>query len=313
MNASESQSKIAPALAKAQSQFKSVQKGGENTFDRYRYATLEDDVAAVGHVLADHGLCLLSSVEEVLPLEDRKTAKGGTEHAVRVRLSVRVLHESGEWVEATVWGEGQDRADKAVYKAITGARKYGLAAALNLATTDDPEQDEGDQRPRQPQQQQRPPANGNGQPKPAAAAGTPDLADDGAFRQAMMKEFTARTFTPEQMTAAAAAIAKHFGAANPGGIPADKRAAVIASIAKGLADKFKRPPKPTGPATPEQVTEVNDLLAIVGPGLPDGTVERWLGAASVESFEEMPADKLAACIDALKKMLPTPATAGKAA
>lgn len=134
-------SEVSKAITLAQAEFKGVGKSGNNTFDKYAYANLEDYVKAIKPVLIKHNLSVLTSVEEVVALEDRKTQKGGTEHAVRVKIIVRIVHTSGEWVEASAWGEGQDRADKAVYKAITGARKYGLASALGLATTDDPEAD----------------------------------------------------------------------------------------------------------------------------------------------------------------------------
>lgn len=157
MKSSESLAKLAPALTKAQAEFKGVAKSGRNTFDKYDYANLEDYVHAVRGVLASHGLSLLSSSEEIIPLEDRTTKNGGCEHAVRVKLTTRIVHESGEWIETSSCGEGQDRADKAVYKAITGARKYALASALNLATTDDPEQDD-DHEPAPVKQQPRPAA-----------------------------------------------------------------------------------------------------------------------------------------------------------
>jgi hypothetical protein len=57
-------------------------------------------------------------------------------------------------------------------------------------------------------------------------------------------------------------------------------------------------------ASPEQVAEVNRLLAVVK--LPDGTVEKWLTKASVESFEEMSTETIAACIAHLNGKIITP-------
>lgn len=142
MKSSDAIGKLAAALCAAQAEFKSVGKSGENKFDKYSYANLEDYVTAVRPVLTKHGIVLLSSAEEIIPLDDRQTKNGGCEHAVRVKLTTRIVHESGEWIETSSCGEGQDRADKSVYKAITGARKYALASALNLATTDDPEDED---------------------------------------------------------------------------------------------------------------------------------------------------------------------------
>jgi len=43
---------------------------------------------------------------------------------------------------------GQDRGDKAIYQAMTGAKKYGYAMLFSLPTTDDPEQPKAaDERP----------------------------------------------------------------------------------------------------------------------------------------------------------------------
>lgn len=56
-------------------------------------------------------------------------------------------------------------------------------------------------------------------------------------------------------------------------------------------------------ATPEQVAEITQLLAVIK--LPDGTVDKWLTKAGAETFDEMSTDTIAACINHLKeKMTP---------
>lgn len=47
-------------------------------------------------------------------------------------------------------------------------------------------------------------------------------------------------------------------------------------------------------ATAEQCAELNRLLELVN--LPEGTVEKWLSKANVDSFEDMPSDAIAKCI-----------------
>jgi hypothetical protein len=180
MRHSDNLDKIAPALVKVQAACKGVAKSGENKFDRYKYADLEDYLDVVKPKLGEFGVAVVCSISEVDRLEDRATAQGKSEHAVQVALDITLLHESGQWIMVTMYGEGQDRADKAIYKAITGARKYATAATFNLATSDDPERDETvggnndrqapphrpfptqgqPQQPQQPQQQfQRPVTN----------------------------------------------------------------------------------------------------------------------------------------------------------
>jgi len=54
-------------------------------------------------------------------------------------------------------------------------------------------------------------------------------------------------------------------------------------------------------ASPEQVAEVNRLLGIVI--LPDDTKDKWFKKASVDSFDEMDTNTIAACISFLQKRL----------
>jgi hypothetical protein len=56
-------------------------------------------------------------------------------------------------------------------------------------------------------------------------------------------------------------------------------------------------------ATPGQVKEIKDLLALVR--LPDGTVDKWFAKAGVDVWEDMPAGTVAKCIEYVKGRLPT--------
>jgi hypothetical protein len=146
MRTSDSIDKIAAALVKAQSGIKAVGKGGYNTFDKYKYAKLEDYITATRDTLAANSLVIITGTPEIQPLDGRTTSKGNSENAVLVKLTMRLLHSSGQWIEIDQWGEGQDRGDKSTYKAVTGARKYGIANLLGLYTSDDPEDDGGNSR-----------------------------------------------------------------------------------------------------------------------------------------------------------------------
>lgn len=142
MSQSQSITNLAPALIAAQAEIRAAQKSGDNKFDKYRYSKLEDFMDQAKPVLAKHGLALVIGTPSVAALPDRQTKNGGTEHAVQVQVNALLVHTSGEWLEVVGYGEGQDRADKAIYKAITGAKKYAVAGLLAIPTTDDPEADE---------------------------------------------------------------------------------------------------------------------------------------------------------------------------
>lgn len=165
MNKSESLSNLMTALLAARSAIKPAGKSGKNTFDRYDYATELDWHNAVMPALLDNKLAMSFSITSVSNMPDRSTKNGGIEHAVEVQGTVTLMHESGEWLEVGICGQGQDRADKGVYKAMTGAKKYGYACLFSLPTTDDPERDEPPEV--QPKQLQKPSPNPTG--KPASA------------------------------------------------------------------------------------------------------------------------------------------------
>lgn len=139
MRTSEQIDKIAAALIEAKSKIGTVKMSGYNKFDKYPYATLNDYLSAVKPALTEHGLMIITGASEIVPQPPRTTNAGKTDNAVLVKLTLRLLHSSGQWIEIDQWGEGQDRGDKGTYQAVTGARKYGIANLLCLFTSEDPE------------------------------------------------------------------------------------------------------------------------------------------------------------------------------
>jgi hypothetical protein len=59
--------------------------------------------------------------------------------------------------------------------------------------------------------------------------------------------------------------------------------------------------EPVNCATPEQIAEINRLLEIVK--LEEGTVDKWLAAANVSAWDEMPTERVAKAIDHLKSKI----------
>lgn len=246
MKHSESLKEIAAALSAAQAEFKGVAKGGENKFDHYTYAKLEDYVTAVQPVLAKHGLSIIFGADEVIALDDRPTQKGGVEHAVRVKMSFLILHTSGEWIEGSTLGEGQNRGDKATYNAITGARKYGLASALGLATTDDPENpkpDDANANARPQRQAQRPPPQRAAAPRESVdtkSGEVIDYADDSIFKQKISDAYRHRQFIIQQSDSVTSFIlhSKQWGNSLDD-VPLEHRAEFVNSIRAGKMDHLK--------------------------------------------------------------------------
>jgi hypothetical protein len=126
---SEKTDQIFPAIISAQSKIRAVGKKGRNDHHKYNYARLEDYIAAINPVLAKYDLGIISSGD----------SRERSSNLSSVTIAIRVIHTSGQWIEVKAFGEGSDNQDKAIYKATTGARKYGLATLFNMITTDDPE------------------------------------------------------------------------------------------------------------------------------------------------------------------------------
>lgn len=153
--AAKGEGKIYRALAAVQARVKAAAKSGANEYDHYSYAMLNDYCEVIRVPMAENGLALSVDIESVERLTPRKTARGGEEQVVLVVVKGILMHESGETLSFTGYGEGQDRSDKAIYKAITGAKKYLIANIFNVPTSDDPEKDSDAERD---QAQRRPPA-----------------------------------------------------------------------------------------------------------------------------------------------------------
>jgi hypothetical protein len=119
---------LMPALAEARAEIGAVEKQGYNEHHKYAYTKLEDVIVAIAPALNKHGLAVSGSITD-FKIPEKK------ENLVIVSMTHRLTHvKSGQWIEADAIGSGADSQDKAAYKAMTGARKYGLCMLLNLMT-----------------------------------------------------------------------------------------------------------------------------------------------------------------------------------
>jgi hypothetical protein len=117
-----------------------VEKRGRNTFHNYDYVTEADLVDAVRGKLAERKVALIPSVESIA--ERTYQAKGKESVVTTVTVAFTFLDgETGATFKASWSGQGDDTADKGLYKAYTGALKYFLMKTFLVPTGDDPESD----------------------------------------------------------------------------------------------------------------------------------------------------------------------------
>ena len=124
MNQSESITKLAGALVKAQSEMPEILMDGINPHYRSKFSTLGAIINKVRPVFAANGLAILQ-----LP-----AGFNG-----EVGLTTRIVHTSGEWIEGELImsvpagpNPGQE-----VGKLVTYLRRYGLAAAAGVYSEED--------------------------------------------------------------------------------------------------------------------------------------------------------------------------------
>jgi hypothetical protein len=111
-----------------------VPKRGRNEFHKYDYVTEADLVEAVRNELSSRGIVMLAQATDI--------TREGTLTTVHMEF-LFVDPESGEQHQAKWIGTGEDKGDKGLYKAYTGAIKYFLMKSFLIPTGDDPERDDG--------------------------------------------------------------------------------------------------------------------------------------------------------------------------
>jgi hypothetical protein len=190
MRTSESLTKLAEALSKAQGELGNVTKDNVNPHFKSKYADLASVRDAVKPVLAKHGLSVIQ-----LPVY---TEQG-------IALTTRLLHTSGEWVEGELLLMLSKPDMQGVVSAITYARRVSLAAVTGVAPVDDDDDGnaatgkpaEGQQQPA-PQRQSAAPAARSAQPpaRPSAAPRAVPSAKPATAKQAFVDALEKATTDP---------------------------------------------------------------------------------------------------------------------
>lgn len=121
---------LAKKLAEITAAVGSITKTGYNNFQNYSYAKESDILEAIRNELSSRGIFVFSSVAN--------SHKEGDLTTVLVTYTF-VDSETGEQFSVNGLGQGSDKQDKGVYKALTGANKYVFLKNFLLPTDDDPE------------------------------------------------------------------------------------------------------------------------------------------------------------------------------
>ena len=157
MNTSDTINDLAAALATAQASMGPAIKGKKNPHFRSNYADLSSVVEAIREPFTANGLSWVQA-----PSVDPETGL--------VTVTTRILHSSGQWMEASVAampgrGGKADLSPQAVGSAVTYLRRYGLQAMAGVPSADD----DGEAAMGRYQQRREPPRQQRRAPAPAPA------------------------------------------------------------------------------------------------------------------------------------------------
>lgn len=131
-----------------------IEKGGRNSAQNYKFVGEAQVVEKVGPKLLELGVLAFPQHRVVGSPQQFTTAKGSVQFLTTIESTWVFTDGSDQTIEVVTIGQGTDAGDKGVYKAMTGAKKYGLLQALMIATGDDPEETRADEQPEQQPRQQ---------------------------------------------------------------------------------------------------------------------------------------------------------------
>ena len=122
MNTSESINELAEALGKAQSQMTGAKKASANPFFKSKYSDLSQVMEAISGPFSDNDLCFVQGAEA---------------DELRVAVSTRIIHKSGQWIESTTILPPTKPDAQGWGSAITYAKRYGLQSLAGVPSVDD--------------------------------------------------------------------------------------------------------------------------------------------------------------------------------
>jgi hypothetical protein len=127
--------KLVSKLARIMGEITHIEKKGWNDFHKYHYVLEQDVLDVIRKKLIDYGIFIKTDIVSVSVLE---MTKGGNLTTIQAKHTL-IDYVTGETLEVMAAGQGEDKGDKGIYKAITGDIKYFLTKLFLVPTGNDPE------------------------------------------------------------------------------------------------------------------------------------------------------------------------------
>lgn len=114
----------------------SISKKGFNDHHKYAFAKESQFVEAIKPLLVKYRLVIIPEIASLMHAPEKPTLVD-----IKMIYTIVNVDNPSDKVVASMGGQGQDNGDKAVFKAITGTKKYFYAVTFAIPTGDDPEDD----------------------------------------------------------------------------------------------------------------------------------------------------------------------------
>jgi len=123
-----------------------LKKDGYNKIMKYNYISERKIKELINPLFKKYGIIFKVDVTNpsIVPIGE----KGRVLTTVTVKYALVLAEDPETKIEGEFIGQGVDNGDKGIYKAITGAVKYIFMSLFLIPTGDDPENDEGDSKPK---------------------------------------------------------------------------------------------------------------------------------------------------------------------
>ena len=121
-----------------------VQKAGKHG-QGYMYADDEAITTKFREAMLSQGVLVFPEEIEVKHIQVFEDPNGKAPNVLVTIGGHFVVTDGGASLKVSSLGQGLDRGDKAIYKAMTGFKKYGYRHLVMMATGDDPEQTREDE------------------------------------------------------------------------------------------------------------------------------------------------------------------------
>lgn len=187
---------IYKAIAAVLSDVGAVGKDGQNAFDKYRYRSIDAVMNAMHPAMAKHGVFVIPEVLEQ-SREERGAKSGGVLIYSIIKVRYTFYAEDGSSLTATVIGEGMDKGDKSVNKAMSAAFKYALFQVFCIPTDEF-----SDSEDESPEARQKPKNKideyAKREAQKAGSNAKKQIDDAAAYKNKLLDKFK-KTYSPESL------------------------------------------------------------------------------------------------------------------